>query len=72
MSDTVFRIIGPHSNRLLTVIDAEKLLPGQVSRRTGRILMAHGWFVYQGPGKDDHGWLVAGSDPNRHPKALYS
>jgi len=70
MSDTIYRLLGPHHNRLVTVIDAERLLPGQVSTKTGAELQAAGWLVYVGPAKAPLGWVEPESDPALRPRPL--
>lgn len=68
MSELIFRIIGPHHNRLLLVMKSERLLPGQVHATVAKQLMQHGWRPYTGPGRARNGWLIPGTDPNHLPK----
>jgi hypothetical protein len=63
MAEKPFRLIGPNNNRLLTALDVEARLRGQVSHEVAKqLLLKAGWRRYSGPGRDDDGWYVPGSD----------
>lgn len=75
MSDTVYRLLGPSHNRLLTVVDAAHTYPlkatGQISAAAAEFLMKHGWTPYRGPAKAKAGWVVPGTDPNLRPRTSF-
>jgi hypothetical protein len=60
----VYRIIGPHNNRLLTVHPSATHGMGQVDHATAELLKTKGgWKRYIGSAQEDNGWIVPGSDP---------
>lgn len=68
---TVYRILGPSHNRLLTVVDGIFPLKatGQIDVKVAECLMRHGWTHYQGPAKAKAGWIIAGTDPALTPRS---
>lgn len=70
MSDTVYRLLGPNHNRLVTVIDTQKHLPGQVSTAAAKNLKDCGWRPYAGTAQTKAGWVIPGTDPALRPRAL--
>jgi hypothetical protein len=67
---TVYRLLGVHHNRLVTVIDSDKHTSDQISPATAEILKAHGWTRYAGPARTERGWVIPGTDPNLRPRPL--
>lgn len=68
--DTVYRLLGPSHNRLVTVLDAEKHQPGQVSHKVAEALKVAGWQEYKGTATTKAGWVVKDTDPALHPHVL--
>lgn len=68
MSDTVYRLIGPARNRLVTVHPSARQGMGQVTHDTAEQLKKLGWTKYAGTAQEDNGWLKPGTDPElKHP-----
>lgn len=68
MSDTVYRLIGPSRNRLVTVHPSATQGMGQITHEVAEQLKKLGWTRYQGTAQEDNGWLKPGTDPElKHP-----
>lgn len=63
-----FRLVGPNMNRILTALDVEGLMRGQVSHATADQLLKAGWKRYSGPALENDGWYVLGTDDRLTPK----
>lgn len=71
MSDTVYRLLGPHNNRLVTVHPHPIKGMGQIDQKTGELLKAQGWKRYAGSAQTEDGWIIPGSDPNLTPRSSF-
>lgn len=69
MSDTVYRLIGEHHNRLITVHPHPIRGMAQVDYATAKLLQEKGgWKRYAGPAQAEDGWIIPGSDPALKPR----
>lgn len=71
MSDTVYRLIGPNHNRLITVHPSPVKGMAQISHETAEKLKAAGWKRYAGTAEAEDGWIKPGSDPNLKPRSSF-
>lgn len=70
MADTIYRLLGPNHNRLVTVVDDPKEHLGQISPQVAVNLRKHGWRPYAGSARAERGWVIAGTDEHIRPRAL--
>jgi hypothetical protein len=70
MTDTVYRLLGPHHNRLVTVIESPQRHLGQISPKSADELKKQGWRPYAGTAQTKAGWITPGSDTNLRPRPL--
>jgi hypothetical protein len=71
MSDEVYRLIGPHHNRMITVHPSPVRGMAQVSQATGELLKKQGWKRYGGPAQAEDGWVIPGTDPKLLPRSSF-
>lgn len=71
MSDTVYRLIGPNNNRLITVHPSPVRGMAQVSHETGELLKKQGWKRYAGTAQAEDGWIIPGTDPTLKPRTSF-
>lgn len=73
MSPNVYRLIGPHHNRLVTVHPDAKKGMGQITHETAELLKEKaGWTRYTGTAEADEGWIIEGTDPKLKHRTQYS
>lgn len=62
MTSTVYRLLGPNHNRLVTVTEDPERRLGQIDHTTAETLVKQGWTRYAGTAQTKAGWVVPGSD----------
>jgi hypothetical protein len=70
MTGTVYRLLGPSHNRLVTVTEDPERRLGQIDETTSQLLQRHGWTRYAGTAKTRAGWVVPGTDPDLRPRKV--
>lgn len=70
MTGTVYRLLGPYHNRLVTVTEDPARHLGQIDEATSQQLQRHGWTRYAGSAQTKAGWVVADTDRNLRPRRV--
>lgn len=70
MTGTVYRLLGPNHNRLVTVIDDPDRKLGQIDERTSVQLQRQGWTRYSGTAQAKGGWVDPLTDRKLRPRSV--